>query len=159
MLCCRHAATVGLRQPGLEPLETGAPRGLHRVPSGALDGGASAAGSRLSASGGLRFRINSWFDVPQVGGGFETGLQNRVPWDLSYRVRTAPRPATGRETADTLLMLKAMDTQYVVIHGPQSREYYRDFIRPERITAALPAVYHEEDDTHLRIAPHSWRLW
>ena len=110
---------------------------------------------RVFASGGLRFRSNSWFDVPQVGGGFETGLQNRVPWDLSYRVRTAHDLQPGRETADTLLMLKAMDTQYVVIHGPQSREYYRDFIRPERITAALPAVYHEEDDTIYALPPHS----
>jgi hypothetical protein len=109
---------------------------------------------RVFASGGLRFRMNSWFDVPQVGGGFETGLQNRVPWDLSYRVRTARDLQPGRETADTLLMLKAMDTEYVVIHGPQSREYYRDFLRPERITAVLPAVYHEEDDTIYALPPH-----
>jgi len=34
---------------------------------------------RVFASGGLRFRLNSWFDIPQVGGGFETGLQNRFP--------------------------------------------------------------------------------
>jgi hypothetical protein len=98
--------------------------------------------------------MNSWFDVPQVGGGFETGLQNRVPWDLSYRVRTARDLQPGRETADTLLMLKAMDTEYVVIHGAKSREYYRDFLRPERITAALPPVYREEDDTIYALPPH-----
>jgi hypothetical protein len=109
---------------------------------------------RVFASGGLRFRMNSWFDVPQVGGGFETGLQNRVPWDLSYRVRTARDLQPGRETADTLLMLKAMDTEYVVIHGAKSREYYRDFLRPERITAALPPVYREEDDTIYALPPH-----
>jgi hypothetical protein len=109
---------------------------------------------RVFASGGLRFRMNSWFDIPQVGGGFETGLQNRIPWDLSYRVRTAHDLPAGRETADTLLMLKAMNTQYVAIHGPQSREYYRDFVRPERISAALPAVYREEDDTIYALPAH-----
>ena len=98
---------------------------------------------RVFASGGLRFRMNSWFDIPQVGGGFETGLQNRVPWDLSYRIRSDHNLQPG----DTLLMLKAMGTQYVAIHGPKSREYYRDFLHPERIGAVLPAVYHEEDDT------------
>jgi len=108
---------------------------------------------RVFASGGLRFRMNSWFDVPQVGGGFETGLQNRVPWDLSYRVRTARDLVPGRETVDTLLMLKAMDTQYVVIHGPKSREYYRDFLHADRITALLPVVYHEEDDTIYALPP------
>ena len=59
---------------------------------GALDGRAPAAGSRVFASGGLRFRMNSWFDLAQVGGGFETGLQNRVPWDLSVR---RPRRASS----------------------------------------------------------------
>ena len=43
---------------------------------------------RVFASGGLRFRLNSWFEVPQVGGGFESGLANRVPVDLAYAVRT-----------------------------------------------------------------------
>jgi len=102
---------------------------------------------RVFASGGLRFRINSWFDLAQVGGGFETGLLNRIPWELANRVRTA-------QAADTILMLKAMDTQYVVIHGPHSREYYRDFVRPERISSTLPAVYHEEDDTIYALPPH-----
>jgi hypothetical protein len=109
---------------------------------------------RVFASGGLRFRMNSWFDIPQVGGGFETGLQNRVPWELAYRVRTGHDLEAGRETADTLLMLKAMDTQYVAIHGPKSREYYRDFVRPEHIAATLPPVYHQEDDTVYALPPH-----
>jgi hypothetical protein len=52
-------------------------------------------------------------------------------------------------------MLKALDTQYVAIHGPQSREYYRDFVKPERITSALPVVYHEEDDTIYALPAHS----
>jgi hypothetical protein len=102
---------------------------------------------RVFATGGMRFRINSWFDIPQVGGGFDTGLQNRVPWDLAYSIRTAKDMRPGHETQDTLLELKAMGTEYVVIHGPHSREYYRDFVRPERVSSALPAVYREEDDT------------
>jgi hypothetical protein len=110
---------------------------------------------RVFVSGGSRFRLNSWFDVPQVGGGFESGLQNRIAWDLAYRIRTARDLQPGRETADTLLMLKALDTQYVAIHGPQSREYYRDLVKPERITSALPAVYHEEDDTIYALPAHS----
>jgi len=102
---------------------------------------------RVFASGGLRFRMNAWFDLPQVGGGFETGLTNRMPWDLAYQVRTGKDARAGHETADTLLQLKAMNTQYLVIHGPKSREYYRDYVHAERLTAALAPVYHEEDDT------------
>lgn len=94
---------------------------------------------RVFASGGLRFRLNSWFDIPQVGGGFETGLHNRVPVDTALRVRTAG------DTTETLQRLKAVGAQYVVIHGPKSREYYRDFRHPERVV--LPSVYRLEDDT------------
>ena len=46
---------------------------------------------RVFASGGLRFRLNSWFDIPQVGGGFETGLQNRDPGGTCL-----PRPRRRR---------------------------------------------------------------
>jgi hypothetical protein len=95
---------------------------------------------RVFASGGLRFRLNSWFDIPQVGGGFETGLRNRVPIDFAWRIRT-------REAEDALLHLRALGVEYVVIHGSKSREYYRDFVHPERLTSALPAVYHVEDDS------------
>ena len=102
---------------------------------------------RVFASGGMRFRLNSWFDLQQVGGGFETGLQNRVPYDLSYDIRA------GSDAARALLELKALDAQYVVIHGPRSREYYRDFQRPERVAANLPAVYHIEDDTIYALPP------
>ncbi len=95
---------------------------------------------RVFASGGLRFRLNSWVDIAQVGGGFETGLRNRVPVDLAYRIRT------GTSADETLMDLKALGAQYVVLHGPKSREYYRDFLRPERL-ANLPVVYRTEDDT------------
>ena len=93
---------------------------------------------RVFASGGLRFRLNSWFDIQQVGGGFETGLQNRVPVDMAYRIRST--------NEDPLPELQALDVQYVVVHGPKSREYYRDFKYPERL-AKFPAVFHVEDDT------------
>jgi len=42
--------------------------------------------------------------------------------------------------------LKAAGAEYVVLHGPKSREYYRDLLHPERITATLPQVYRIEDD-------------
>lgn len=102
---------------------------------------------RVFASGGLRFRINSWFDTPQVGGPFDTGLRNRVPLDLAYRIRVGANLWPGHETEDTLLSLKALEAEYVVIHGRNSREYYRDFSHPERVAKSLRAVYLLEDDT------------
>ncbi len=108
---------------------------------------------RVFASGGLRFRLDSWFDIQQVGGAFETGLRNRVPVDLAYRIRTAANFRPGHETEDTLLELKAVGAEYVVVHGPKSKEYYRDFVRPERVAASLPAVYRIDDDTIYALPP------
>ncbi|HTS27272.1 MAG TPA: hypothetical protein VMH81_15450 [Bryobacteraceae bacterium] len=106
---------------------------------------------RVFASGGLRFRLNSWFDLPQVGGGFETGLQNRTPLELTYRARTANHLRPGHETEDSLNDLKTLGAEYVVLHGPKSREYYRDFLKPDRVSYSLPIAWHIEDDTIYRL--------
>jgi hypothetical protein len=102
---------------------------------------------RVFASGGMRFRLNSWFDIQQVGGGFETGLKNRVPLELAYHVRSG--------TGDTMTQLKALGVQSVVLHGPSSREYYRDFSRHERVSSVLPVAYHLEDDTVYAMPPRT----
>jgi hypothetical protein len=71
---------------------------------------------RVFASGGVRFRLNSWFDLQPVGGAFETGLTNRVPLELAYRIRSAETSA-----ADALMFLKAMGTEYVAVNGESRR--------------------------------------
>jgi hypothetical protein len=88
-----------------------------------------------------------------VGGGFETGLRNRVPVDLVYNLRAAGNLRSGHEAEDTLLGLKALGAEYVVVHGPKSREYYRDFVRPERMAAGSQPVYRGEDDTIYALPP------
>jgi hypothetical protein len=110
---------------------------------------------RVMASGGLRFRLNSWFDLPQVGGGFETGLQDRIAVDLAYHARVGNGPWKGHDLEETLLEIKALGAEDVVIHGSKSREYYRDFYRTERISNNLPAVFHIEDDTIYRLPVRS----
>jgi hypothetical protein len=88
-----------------------------------------------------------------VGGGFETGLRNRVPVDLAWSIRAAGNLRRGLEAEDTVLELKALGAQYVVVHGPKSQEYYRDFVRPERMAAAMQPVFHTADDTIYTLPP------
>jgi hypothetical protein len=108
---------------------------------------------RIFASGGLRFRLNSWFELAQVGGGFETGLRNRMPLDLAFHVRTGRSLRPGREPQDALLELQALGVEYVVVHGPKSQEYYRDYAHPEWLAAVLPAVWREADDAVYALPP------
>jgi hypothetical protein len=67
-----------------------------------------------------------------------------MPVDLAYRIRT------GSEARDTVTELKSLGVEYVVVHGPNSKEYYRDFVHPERLEE-LPVVYREGDDTIYRL--------
>jgi hypothetical protein len=114
---------------------------------------ARAPEGRVFASGGLRFRLNSWYSLPQVGGGFETGLRNRMPLDLAYHVRTGRSLRPGREIADALLELRALGVEYMVVHGKNSKEYYRDYASPERLGAAMAPEYHIEDDAVYHFPP------
>jgi len=106
---------------------------------------------RVFVSGGLRFRLNAWYEVPQVGGGFESGLRNRTPLTLAYQVRTGLNSAPGQETADAILALRTMGVEYVVVHGAKSREHYRDFKNPLKFEGALELVHREEDDSIYRV--------
>jgi hypothetical protein len=100
---------------------------------------------RVFASGGLRFRLNSWFPISQVGGGFESGLRNRGPFNAAYQIRT------GSSGADAVRELAALGVEYVVVHGPNSREHYRDFKNPRKFEGLLEAVWREEDDVIYRV--------
>jgi hypothetical protein len=101
---------------------------------------------RVLVSGGLRYRLNSWFDVPQAGGAWESGLENRTPADLAYQLRTGIGSKPGERLADALIEMKAMAVQYLAVHGPASREYYRDTLNPSDF-ASLPVAWREDDDT------------
>ena len=101
---------------------------------------------RVFASGGVRFRLNSWFDLQQVGGTFESGLANRTPVQAAYQIRTGMKSAPGEDGSDAILQLKTLGVEYVVVNGPRSREHYRDFKNPGKFEGLLKAVYRHQDD-------------
>jgi hypothetical protein len=100
---------------------------------------------RVLASGGLQFRLNSWFDIPQVGGSFESGLDNRMSLNFAYQVRL------GENRSDMVRELEALGAEYVAVHGPKSREHYRDFNPPRKFDGLLEQVWREEDDAIYRV--------
>jgi hypothetical protein len=100
---------------------------------------------RTLASGGLRFRLNSWFDIPQVGGSFESGLNSRMPLNFAYQIRM------GENVSDILRELETLGVEYVVVHGPKSSEHYRDFKSPHKFDGVLEKVWSEEDDAIYRV--------
>ena len=108
---------------------------------------------RVFASGGTRFRLNSWFPIPQVGGVFETGLKSRIPLIIGYQVRTDLGLAKTREAEESIMLLRAMAVEYIVVHGPNSEEYYRDYKNPRKFEGVLEKVWEEKDDAIYRMGP------
>lgn len=111
----------------------------------------AAARGRVLVSGGLRFRLNSWFDIPQIHGTFDSGVRNRAPLDLDYRFRSLKQVPAGKEAEESLVMLQSLGVEYLVVHKAGSQEYYRDIQRPERFEQALEKVYDDGEDEIYRV--------
>jgi hypothetical protein len=98
--------------------------------------------------------MNAWFDLPQVGGTFESGLRNRTPLHLAYKIRTGLGSPPSRDGPDAVLLLKTLGVEYVAVHGPKSKEHYRDFRNPGKFEGLLERVYGDEVDAIYRL-PYS----
>lgn len=106
---------------------------------------------RVYLTGGLRFRFNSWFDVPQTHGTFESGVLNRTPLNWDYGIRSLAGMPPGTEAQDSITMLQAMGTEFVLLHGTKSEEYYRDVKNPDRFEGVLEKVRDDGDDRIYRV--------
>jgi hypothetical protein len=106
---------------------------------------------RVLLTGGMRYRVATHVDLYRVGGTFETGLQNRAPVHMAHWIRTGGASPPGRHVADSLLMLRALGVEYVVIHDPASREFYRDYRNPGMFEGVLEKVYAEQGDCIYRV--------
>jgi hypothetical protein len=106
---------------------------------------------RVFVTGGTCFRLNSWFDLDQVNGTFETGLKNRIPVHFSYQIRTGIGSRPGEDGRDAVAQLKGLGVEYVVVHGPRSREHWKDFKNPQKFEGLLEAVWRQGDDVIYRL--------
>lgn len=118
--------------------------------------GQTAAMQRAFVTGTTRFYLNGWRNVPQVGGVFETGLRNRIPVERAYQIRTGIDSEAATEAGDTYAQLLALGVSHVVVHGPNSREFYRDIRRPEKFAelataGKLDLLWQEADDSLYRL--------
>ncbi|MBL8175909.1 MAG: hypothetical protein JNK48_14630, partial [Bryobacterales bacterium] len=109
---------------------------------------------RVYVTGGLRFRLNSWFDAQQTNGTFDSGLLHRGTLDLDYRFRSLNGMRRGGEARDSLLTMLAMGVEYLVVHGPESEEYYRDVKQQDRLSAQFPVVHTDGPDRVFRVPFH-----
>lgn len=106
---------------------------------------------RVFVSGGTRFRLNSWFLIPQLGGTFESGLRNRGALELYYHVQRGPNRPQDVRFDDALNMLRAAGVEYMAFHGKNSREHWRDVWELDLAVSQLEKVWSEGDDAIYRV--------
>lgn len=104
-------------------------------------------GEKVFLSGTTAFWLNALFDIPQVRGG-----RDQASFDARWREAVWEiREGTNPEKSVT--WLKELDIKYLVVHTGDSKEFYHDFVYPEKFEKAinLRRVYWENGDAIYRI--------
>jgi hypothetical protein len=102
-------------------------------------------GKRVFAAGSAHLWINAWEDIPQVTGCCLPGVVNPVAPMAGYVVTTDD--GTGDQAAAvSLLWLKALGAEAVIVGGPNTRNAYKAWAHPEKFEGILPVVWREGDD-------------
>jgi hypothetical protein len=91
--------------------------------------------TRAVTTGSVRFWYNTWFDLPQLGGGSEQGLLNQMVVPPQWQAMASNHPELD------ILWMQAMGTGAIIVHDERSQEIYKDFGNPRKYEGMLPAVY------------------
>lgn len=106
---------------------------------------------RVAVLGGTRFRINSWFALPQLGGTFESGLQNRSAVHFLYQAATGLGSQPEHRVRDAIWSLRSYGVEYFAVHGTRSREHWHDVRDPSPFQRELQPIFDRDDDFVYRL--------
>lgn len=103
---------------------------------------------RLMVTGSLRFWYNGWHDLPHLGGGSEQGLLNVTVMPAQWELMLGSDPELSR------LWLQVMGADGVVVHGPKSQEWYKDFVYPDKFKdPSFRLMYDDGADDYIYAVP------
>lgn len=107
--------------------------------------------ARSYVTGAVRFWYNTWHDLYQLGGSSEQGLQNTMVMPSQWEIVMGPEPKLA------IAWLQVMGVDLVAVHGPNSDEWYKDFLYPKKFDGQLKEVYSFERDNHIFEIPRRYR--
>ena len=107
--------------------------------------------ARSYVTGAVRFWYNTWHDLYQLGGSSEQGLQNTMVMPSQWEIVMGPDPKLA------IAWLQVMGVDLVAVHGPNSDEWYKDFLYPKKFDGQLKEVYSFERDNHIFEIPRRYR--
>ena len=83
-------------------------------------------GQRIYVTGTLRFWVDGWYNLAHVGGGSEQGLLNNTVMPAQWEVNL------GNDLESARLWLDATGADALVVHGPKSKEHFKDIVAPAK---------------------------
>jgi hypothetical protein len=104
-------------------------------------------GQRAFISNSASFLYNVFTDNPQVFGGHEPSVPNmmtRVALFVIYTDMNAGSVPIGAEAS--VAWLKAFGARAISVSGPNSPQFYRPFVHPDKFEGVLPLLWREGDD-------------
>lgn len=114
-------------------------------------------GCRVSAPGSISFAMNIWTETPQIDGGFDQGLLNKLLPAIKYQVHSGANSGMqeGRVATD---WLKALGAHAIAVSGPGSTEAFKPISNPRKFDGTLQLLWHERGDSVYRIPQRSASL-
>ncbi|MGA1995186.1 MAG: hypothetical protein ABSH45_05335 [Bryobacteraceae bacterium] len=107
---------------------------------------ANMPGSRIYASGSVRFWFDAWHDLAQPGGGSEQGLLNGLVESAQWEVNLGLKPEP------TVLWLESLGVDAIYVSDRRSQEIFKDIQSPRKLDGVLPVAYDDhEGDTIYRV--------
>jgi hypothetical protein len=89
--------------------------------------GENMPGARVFAPGSIGFWMNAFSDTPMLTGGFSNGTRNNLLWGVNFEIYA------GASTAFAIDWLKAFGCDAIVGGDPDSREFFHDYVHPDRL--------------------------
>ncbi len=108
------------------------------------------AGSRVHATGSVRFWYNAWHDLPQIGGGSEQGLLNGFVTHAQWQI------ALGDDAEMSILWLQCLGADAIIVHDKNSEELYHDYEYPKKFEGKLPVLWDDHKGSRIYRIPRRW---
>ncbi len=105
---------------------------------------------RAIATGSVRFWYDTWFDLPQLGGVSEQGMQNLVTNFAHNQI------LYGGDARLGIAWLQAMGVGAAIVHDASSQEVYHDWSSPKKFEGVLEAVHDDKEGNVIYKVPRRY---
>jgi hypothetical protein len=99
--------------------------------------GQNLPGARVDAEGSVRIWYTTWRDLAQLGGASDQGTLNDLIIPAQYQIRAGGDPQTS------VLWLKALGVDAVIVCDKDSQEIYHDYANPKKFENVLPVIFND----------------